>query len=69
MWCTHHPVVSTEAELVAALEGEGRATVAAGVTIELTKGLLVSENPPGWDYDCENAHSIDSSCVGVVSSI
>eukprot|EP01045_Picozoa_sp_COSAG04_P035595 COSAG04_NODE_8287_length_995_cov_94.277902_1_plen_60_part_00 len=38
-------MVSTEAELHAALEGEGRATVAAGVTIDLTQPLALCDDP------------------------
>ena len=49
-------MVSTEAELVAAARKEGKATVAAGVTIKLTKTLLLQENLDDGDeekYLCE----------------
>ena len=49
-------MVSTEAELVAALRGEGRATVAAGVPVALTKGLLVWSVEEPNDYCKKNFH-------------
>ena len=55
-------MVSTEAELLAALEGEGRATVAAGVTIDLTKPLAVCDDPSNV-FEAEKKHSEDSLCV------
>ena len=46
--------MSTEVELLEAAQGEGKATVAAGVTIELTKPLFVKEKPS--DSDRESKH-------------
>jgi len=47
--------VSTEVELLEAAQGEGKATVAAGVTIELTKSLTVCDDPSNV-YEAEKKH-------------
>ena len=52
-------MVSTEAELVAALRGEGRATVAAGVTIDLTKSLALCDDPSNV-FKAEHSHGESS---------
>ena len=59
--------MSTEVELLEAARREGKATVAAGVTIELTKGLLVKEKPDDDDREskhCERRPSGPRAAVG-----
>ena len=50
------PVASTEVELLEAARREGKATVAAGVTIELTKALAVCDDPSNV-FKPEEKHS------------